>query len=277
VSDDTQQVSEEVIQEARQMGWLPKEEFKGRPEAWVDATTYVDKGRHVLPIVSAHNKELQQTVQRVAGQVSSLQIALQAANATIAAIEESAAADVEEQVKAARENLKTELEAASREGNHAAVAEITDKLTQLPEKKEEKKEVPNAQKPPPLAPEMQAWYAANPDFVSDRRRVSLGNAIAAELREKGETSIGPVFMDKVRDEVNKALGITSQHRPGKTDAGNGGGGRKDAQSVNKTYADLPQEAKEACDRAEKRLVGEKRAHKTQASWRASYVKQYFAE
>jgi len=36
---------------ARAMGWAPKEEFRGDPERWVDAETFVKRGEEELPIV----------------------------------------------------------------------------------------------------------------------------------------------------------------------------------------------------------------------------------
>ena len=34
---------------AREMGWRPKEEFRGEAEKWVDAETFVSRGEHFLP------------------------------------------------------------------------------------------------------------------------------------------------------------------------------------------------------------------------------------
>lgn len=273
------QVSPELIAEAKEMGWVDKPDFRGNPDHWVPADQYVEKGRSVLPIVNAHNKTLREQLTRVTGQMSTFQSALQAANATIEALSEANAEDVREQVEAARKNLRTELEAASRDGDHAAVAEITDKMTQLnaAEEKPPAKTDTTVQQRPQLAPEIVAWYDENSDFTKNRRAVALANGIAAELRENGETVTGRAFMDMVKAEAFKALGLNDEGRPGRTEAGTGGGGRQQNTTVGKSYADLPTDAKAACDKAEKRLVGENRLHKTQASWRASYVKQYFKE
>ena len=34
-----------IENEAREMGWTDKDGFKGDPEKWVDAATFVDRGR----------------------------------------------------------------------------------------------------------------------------------------------------------------------------------------------------------------------------------------
>lgn len=276
----TEEVSPEVLAEAKVMGWKDKPEFKGNPEHWVPADQYVEKGRHVLPIVTAHNQELRGQLQRTNQQVEAVAAALRAANATIDALQESHDKDVQTQVQEAKENLKKELEAASRDGDHAAVADITSKMAELntavatpPDKKQQQQQQQQQQ----LAPEIVAWYAENPEFTKDRRQISLANAIAAELRAAGDTTTGRAFMDKIRDEARKALGLTKEGLPSRTEAGNGGGSRGNSSGAGRTYADLPQDAKDACDKQSKRLVGPNRAHKDEASWRASYTRQYFKE
>jgi hypothetical protein len=46
-------------------------------------------------------------------------------------------------------------------------------------------------------------------------------------------------------------------------------------SGKRTFADLPPEAKEACDRQSKKLVGESRAFKDLASWRSYYTDLFY--
>lgn len=47
---------------ARNMGWTPKEQFRGDPSRWVDATTFVDRGERMLPLLQERNRALDQTV-----------------------------------------------------------------------------------------------------------------------------------------------------------------------------------------------------------------------
>jgi hypothetical protein len=48
--------------EARDLGWLPKEEFKGDPTRWTDAETFVKKGDEVMPLIKAQNKRLKREI-----------------------------------------------------------------------------------------------------------------------------------------------------------------------------------------------------------------------
>ena len=50
---EEQKVSKEDEREAREMGWRPKEEWKGDADKWRPADEFVRRGREVLPIVNA--------------------------------------------------------------------------------------------------------------------------------------------------------------------------------------------------------------------------------
>jgi len=283
---DEAEVQQQAEKEARAMGWLPKEEFKGDAAHWVEAPAFVEKGRQILPIMQKNNERLLGQVGNLNAKLDGLAGALKAAQTTIEALEASHADDVKEQVEQARKDLKAELTVASRDGDHEAVAEITDKLTQLTtanrdaggeETAEEKAARERTAARPQIDPAIQAWFQKNQDFVSNPRKVALAGVIQQELRAAGETATGPAFLDLVAEKVEAEIG----GRPSgttKVSAGNGGANRGTAGSVSgKTYADLPADAKAACDKFAAKVVGPNRKHKDVASWRASYTEQYFTQ
>ena len=55
---DGEQAAAPVEQEARTLGWVPAEEFKGDPNRWVDAETFVERGHTVMPILRKNNERL---------------------------------------------------------------------------------------------------------------------------------------------------------------------------------------------------------------------------
>ncbi len=278
------EVTEAEIQEAKGLGWADEGSWKGPKEQWVDARTFLEKGRHVLPIMAERNKQLKGQVDSLTGRLTAAEAAVQAANAAIAAIQESQEADVKEQVEEARKELKAQLAAASREGDHDQVADLTDQLTRLNTAEDSADDDKDKGKGkggntagsviPALHPEMVQWFKDNPTFMGSQRHVALANVIAQEMRNDGDARVGKLFMDDVATEVEKTLGTVRQS---KSEAGNGGGGRRGGGGeAGKSFADLPADAKEACDRQAKRLVGPNRAHKDLDSWRKSYAKQYFS-
>lgn len=76
---DSQHVesSPEVVAEARQLGWVPQEEFRGDQSRWVDADSFVKRGHEVMPILKANNA-------RLMGEVTSLKATLTEATQAIA-------------------------------------------------------------------------------------------------------------------------------------------------------------------------------------------------
>ena len=50
--------------EARDMGWVPREEYRGKEENWRDAEDFVKRGETILPIVTAQNKKLRSEMEK---------------------------------------------------------------------------------------------------------------------------------------------------------------------------------------------------------------------
>lgn len=58
-ADDT-----EIIEEARKMGWRPKEEFNGPEGNWATAEDFVERGKTVIPIMRENTKRLEAKIER---------------------------------------------------------------------------------------------------------------------------------------------------------------------------------------------------------------------
>ena len=52
------EVNESVLKEAESQGWVPKEKFRGDENDWVDADTFVKRGREIMPILRKNNENL---------------------------------------------------------------------------------------------------------------------------------------------------------------------------------------------------------------------------
>ncbi len=53
---------------ARNMGWMPKGAWRGEPDRWVDAATYVERGERMLPLLQERNRALDKTVSELKGE-----------------------------------------------------------------------------------------------------------------------------------------------------------------------------------------------------------------
>ncbi len=273
--------SAEVQAKAEAEGWIPPARFKGDAERFVDAEEYLRRGEEVLPIVKKHNERLKGELAATNARLAEMQESLKTAQAALDGIEERHSAETARKVAEAKADLRASLQAASEAGDHAAVAEITEKMTELnatpaePAKKEEKKEakVPTAAE---IHPDFPAWMEANPKFGRDRKWTAMAQAVAVELREGGETAVGRAFFDKVALQTNKELGLTHQPPGDKTEGGkhNTGG---DTGSRGKGYNSLPADAKKECDAGIPRFVGPNKKYKDEASYRANWAAIYHGQ
>ena len=97
-STEVLEPTEVELKEAREMGWADKDKWRGKEEDWVDAKTFLEKGKQVLPIVAAHNKRLRGDLDTLGGELASVKAALDGANAAIEDLQASHDEDSKAQV-----------------------------------------------------------------------------------------------------------------------------------------------------------------------------------
>ena len=274
----------DIEQTARDMGWRPQEEFRGEASKWVDAQTFVSRGENFLPILRADNKRLKDQVDAQAASLAETNRLLAASQEAIAELKEFHTADTARQVKDAKAGIIAQLKEVRDAGDVESEVRLQDELTDLRAAEraaaEKKPAAAPAAAPAPAAPPAEdpvftAWKAANPWLAEKPRLRALAMGIAEEVRSANPTLFGKPFFDKIDDEMKQYLdgpAPTSKVTGGRPSGGGGGGGTPRTRA----FADLPAEAKEACDRQAKKLVGAGRAFKTVDEQRAHYVSHYFA-
>src|ERR1700675_3488942 len=72
-SSDTNVAPEEVQRQARDMGWQPKEQWKGNPDNWVDAPEFVKRGETFAPFLQHERKRLKTDVEQRDARLVALQ------------------------------------------------------------------------------------------------------------------------------------------------------------------------------------------------------------
>lgn len=276
----------DVIERAREMGWRPQEEFRGDPERWVDAETYVARADTVLPIVKAEKLKLERQLEETRRELEGMKGALKSSQDSIAALEEFYTEETKRQVDRARSTLKAKIREARDAGNLDDELDLNEELTRLNAAearavKEDKK--PAGDKPadpPPLSEHYKSWAEENAWFNVDAKKTRRATVIAAEIAEDMPELRGK---KSFYDELDKRLvaeGVKEgRARPAsKVEGGDAGdaGGRGDA-GGGKGYEDLPAEAKAMCKKQGERLVGKDKRFKTEAEWRKYYAEVYFKE
>jgi hypothetical protein len=264
---------------AREMGWRPKEEFRGEPEKWVDAETFVSRGEHFLPIVRADREKLRAQVEAQNAQLAELKATIAASQESLEELKKFSSENTKRQVEQARKELVKQLKEAREAGDVDAETAVLDQLDEV----RQAQKAASAPPPPPapakpttpaVAPEQQAWQEANPWFATNPRLRGLALGIAEELRASPKTAglVGKAFFDKLSEEMQPYTSPEDTPVP-KVSGGRPSAGRANGGAAGRSYADLTAEERAACDRQAKKLVGPGRAFKTEADWQAYFVKE----
>ena len=277
-----------VEQKARAEGWRPKEEFSGDASRWVDAETYLKRGEELLPILRANDSKHRAEISGLRVEVLSLKEQLMASQESIEALKEFNSEAAKKAAKDERRSLIAAVERARKEGNVEEATQLSEQLEEHNDAIRTAETAPKKEEPrtngaganPAESPAYLAWKAANPWFGTDAEKSDLAIAISMRLRREQATAklAETEFLAKVTEEVERRSGgnparraesKTESGRPSATGGGSASGG--------KSYEDLPREAKEACEKFAKRLVGPKgsgRAYDTVEAYRKHYVEVY---
>lgn len=269
-------MSGQVEQEATALGWAPKESFRGDPEKWVDAETYLERGRTVMPILKATNAKLEGRVRQQESAIADLTAQVKASQESMRALQETQVEVTKLAVKRKMVELKEKLRAARESDDVDAEMELLDEMQEVREQEKAQPE-PKKEAPPPtaqaLSPAVKDWMAKNPWFGVDERKTKTAMGLAQVLRADPENEglSEAEFYEKVSEAMAERLGGPPRSKVAEGHGPSGGGGK----GV-RTYADLPPDAKEVCDRQGKRLVGEGKRFATEAEWRKYYVNLVYA-
>jgi len=277
---------QEVEQEARLLGWVPEEEFKGAKDNWETAEAFVERGRHLMPILKQNNVRLKNELLTRDQKIGTLQTQLQNAQKAIERLDAHYTEATKRAVTAAKAELVEQLKQARNDGDVDAEIEVQDKLDELKASQTaaEKKE-PEDKKPATttdLDPQFIEWNQENPWFgdttnPENKKRTKALVRIAEDLREDGDKTQGRAFFDKclaMLDDSSADLS-TPPNRSARVEGGSGG--RSAARAGAKSFASLPTEAKQACMEDAPYLVGKDKKFATQKDWETEYARIYYKD
>ena len=228
------------VEKARAQGWVPKEEFRGDPEKWVDAEKFVERGEKVIPILKERNDHLVKEIQGL----------------------KSTFGEFVEYSKKAEERAFSRAMKELQEKKEAAV-EVADTDTFRAVEKEQlelmkaRQEMPTVKPATDLPPDFQAfvekngWYDSDPEmrayadnigtFVKNTKGHLSYPEILQEVEKEVRQRYPAKFTNTRRESASKVEGVSETGIPRRA------GG--------KSYNDLPAEAKAACDRFVAKIPG----------------------
>jgi hypothetical protein len=267
---EQQQEAPEYESEAKAQGWVPKDDFRGSENDWVDAETFVRRGREIMPILRKNNEKL----------LKELAEAKKAANeAREAALEfkqfqkeqyERKSKDLETQL----DQLKMAKRDAINTGDGDRVLAIDDAMDAIKEERlEAKAEVKKAEEAAKATPQitedpmLNAWIDRNDWFGKDTKMTAVANSLGVELRRENPSLIGEAFLKKLDEELAEM--IPEKFGKKKTPNPMEGTSSTNTRPVTggkKSYNSLPPEAKAACDRFVKQGLMTKEQYVADYDW-----------
>lgn len=273
------EVADEFEAEAREMGWKPQDKFRGNPEKWTSAKEFVEKGRHVLPIVLDREKRIRAELLTKDAELATLRETVKGQNTALDAIEKKLSKIDQQAMIRARATIAAEIKEARASGDVDAEIAAQDRMAELRNVADEKPAPKPAAKTdtPAIDPALKSWMADNPWFgdqasADNRRKTTEFIRIKEDLVEDGFQGNVRQLVDAVEREYDK------RHKPRTTDKVEGGGRSSgNGASSQKGYASLPKEAKEACMDFADSIVGPGKRYKTVEDWQKKYAKDYFEE
>lgn len=250
---EAQAVNEQTQKEARLFGWVPKEEFRGSEDDWVDAEVFVKRGKEINPILRKNNELLMKKLDEKAKEIDSIKASVEEFKKFQKESFERKTAEYEVQIA----QLKSQKREAIAEGNGDLVVDIDDQIDSLKEAQREAKEAAKAKPEPeqpaqvsiPDDPELQGWLNKNTWFGNDIEMTELANTLGSSVRKQFPHLTSRAFLEKLDDKIreympNKFLGNKAKGSA----VDSSGSVRGSGSSGKKTYDNLPDDAKQACDR-----------------------------
>jgi hypothetical protein len=249
-----------VEAEATKMGWTPKDQFKGDPAKWRPADEFVERGKNMLPIVQA-------TVKRQEKQIEEL-------TRTVKDFTEHMTKTEQRAYDRAMADLKAQRKDAIAAGDGEAFEKVDEAITDL--QKEVDAKAAKAKTSAPAAqddPVYSEWEGRN-KWLADERMAEYAEFAANSMRSRGEKAQGAEFLDLVTKKVKEQFPDKFTN-PRRESAPSVEGAAPAPRKGGKSYADMPADARAACDRMAKN--GFSGDQKAADKFKVDYVKQFFEE
>lgn len=184
---------EAIEQRARNMGWRPREEFRGDAERWLPADQFVERGERMLPLLQERNRAADRTIVELQQQVRQQGETLETMLASTRRAEQAG-------YRRAMQELNQQRVKAVEMGDTAAFQAVEQAMRELgpppPEPPPARQAPPQGQQQPNQDPVIQAWVRSNPWFTTDNvANVAMIAAMQHEERINPSGSVEQHLLD----------------------------------------------------------------------------------
>ena len=248
--EDTSNTDEAVVKtekDARTFGWVPLEEFRGGEDKWVDAETFVKRGKEINPILKKNNELL---LKKLADAERKVEEVGRVADEFRTFQKEQSEKRIQDYDRQIVELKKAKGEAVS-SGDGDRVIAIDDAIDAIKEERAEAKTVKPAEEVKPgntVDPVLQAWIDENDWFGKDQKKTRRANSVAEELRSANPNLVNQAFLDRLSDELKETWPDDFGGKKKPSSPVEGSSSTRPGVRGKQTYENLPADAKAACDR-----------------------------
>lgn len=245
--------------EAKQFGWMPLEDYKGNPDEWKDAETFLRRGKEI-------NGFLRKDLEKIQADNRKKEAELAEIRATVEEFRKYHNDTEARAYKRAVEELKKEKVVAIEQGDGGRVVEIDDEIDRIKEAQQTKPEV-KKETAPGYDADYVTWAKANLWFSTDAELQSLALLIGQEINATDSSIKGRAFYDEVTKRVKEAAPDKFEN-PARNSASvaSSSDGRNPSTKKKKGYNDLPAEAKSACDKFVKQKLMTQEQYVSEYQW-----------
>lgn len=188
----------QVQEEALSQGWVPKEEFEGDAERWVDAGEFVRRGE-LFRKIESQSKELKD-VKKALNELAKH-------NAKVREVEYTRALEA----------LKSQKKTALAEGDGDRVVDIDDRIDLV---KDQQKQLANQViqeiREEVLNPELTAWIGKNGWYETDKKMRAYADSVGVQLHQEGlsPTQVLKEVEKEVRERFKEKFRNPNRDKPG---------------------------------------------------------------
>jgi len=237
MSDDIEQVEVEAPEpteneaKARRQGWRPKDEYRGPDDKWVDADAFLKRSDEELPVMRERLKKQDRDLADLKG--------------TVAKFAEHHAKVEKIAYERALNEVKKQRREALAIGDADGFEAAEERLQEL---KEVKPAATQKEAAKEISPDVQTWVQANPWFQTEPRLAKYAETVCGELQNEDPTRDLSDILKEVAKEVKQRFPEKFANAKRSAPPAVEGAGAVVAGKGSKSYANLPQEAKAACDK-----------------------------
>ena len=253
VSEGTGTTSAEVVeqqtgpsaeeQEALSSGWSPQESWHGKPEDWVDAATFLSRGRQINHVLQASLKKERADRARLEQEVAAMR-------GTVAELADYRNKLEKTVYDRAMTDLKAQLRQARSEGNFEAVGDVEEAIDQLKENVPKEVVAPKVAAPVVEPPEFIQWRQRNGWYNSETnpRMVEYVDGVALNviqsMQRQGRTPNPTEVLSVVDSRVREMFPQAFKQAPAMFEGtGTGAAGSRATGTGAKGFNSLPSDAK----------------------------------